>query len=82
MQGTGAPGEVGEENRALTVPKKAPHLPPPSSDWPLVPGSCTSRQQGQARLKVDKEEHSPEKTGPQAISPPLLPPPLLCASVS
>lgn len=48
LAGNGGPGGVGEENRASLCPREGSPLPPAPS-WPLVPGSCTSRQQGQDR---------------------------------
>ena len=59
----GPPRRGGRGNRAVPVPESAPHSAP-GSDWPLVPGPCTSLRQGQAGPKVDKEKCSPAQTGP------------------
>ena len=45
----GPPAKWGRKTGPSLCPRRLPIWPPPSSDWPLVPGSGTSRQQGQAR---------------------------------
>lgn len=54
------PWQGGGGNRAITVPERAPHTAPGSSQ-PLVAGPCTSLQQGQAERELDSQELSMDR---------------------